>query len=77
MFPGSSQIWEDVLTSFLQPFTGEPGKDVSWEQNEYILAEHSDMGGVPRGGPLCMLQAISSILLVINLWQRNRIQKLK
>lgn len=40
-----------MLTSFLQPFTGEPGKDVSWEQNEYILAEHSDMeAGFPEVG---------------------------
>ena len=29
---------EETLSSFLQPFTGGPGQDVSWELNTCILA---------------------------------------
>ena len=45
-----------LIPSFLEPFTGGPGQEVSCELNKGILAEHSGMGGRVLGdGPLCIL----------------------
>ena len=62
------------IRSFLQPFTGGPGQGVSCElkKKRYFSLTSGVGGRAPRVGLLCVLQAIGSIPLVTNLWQKQQ-----
>ena len=44
-----------LLSSFLQPYTGGPGQDVSCKLNKGILAYLYLGGRLPRDGLLCII----------------------